>query len=149
MMPGPGRQLAVAHGAQVTAQGLLAHRHAIVVEQPLDQVNDPPAHHPMRGRDRALLDDRSQRPLMLGTKYRARTRCLAIQQAIRALGIEPQNPIPNRLQTNTTDPRRFVPRTAIVNHRQRQQPPNLVRVPAQSRLPPKTSPVKVVPKPNR
>ena len=149
MMPGPRRQLAVAHRTQVAAQGLLAHRHAVFVKQPLDQVDDPPAHHPMRGRDRASFDNLGQRPLVLGTKYRARARRLAVQQPIRALDIEPQNPVPNRLQTNAANPRRFVPCPTIVNYRQRQQPSNLVRVPAQSRQSSKASPVKIVPKPNR
>jgi len=55
------RQLAIAHGAQVAAQRLLADRHAIFVEQPLDQIDDPPANHAVRSRDRALLDNLGKR----------------------------------------------------------------------------------------
>jgi hypothetical protein len=35
MVPGPCRQFAIAHDAQISAQGLLADRHAKFVEQPL------------------------------------------------------------------------------------------------------------------
>ena len=61
MVPGSCRQFAIAHGAQVAAQRLLADRHTIFVEQPLDQIYDPPAHHTMRRRDRALLDNLGKR----------------------------------------------------------------------------------------
>ena len=40
---------------------------------------------------------------------------LAVQQTVGALGIEPQNPVPNRLQADAADPRRFVSRAAIAN----------------------------------
>ena len=43
---------------------------------------------------------------------------------------------------------RCMSRTTIVNHRQRQQPPNLVCVTAQTRQPSKTSPDKICPQNN-
>jgi hypothetical protein len=142
MMPRARRQLPVAHGAQVAAQRLLADRHTIFVEQPLDQIDDPPAHHAMRRRDGALFDDLGKRPLVLGTKHWAATGGFAVEQALGPAGIEAQHPVSDRLQTNTADLRRRLPRTTIVNHRQRQQPPNLVGVTAQTRQPAKTSPSK-------
>ena len=69
MMARPCCQFAIALGAQVAAQGLLADRHAKLVEQPLHQIDDPPANHAMRSRDRTLFDDLGQRPLMFGSKH--------------------------------------------------------------------------------
>ena len=79
MMAWTRRQLAIAHGAQLAAQRLLDDRHAIFVEQPLDQIYDPPAHHTMRRRDRALLDNLGKRPLMLWAKHWTGTGGFAIE----------------------------------------------------------------------
>ena len=46
------------------------------------------------------------------------------------MGVEPHNPVPNRLQPDAADPRRFGPGAAVVDLGQRQQPPTLTRVPA-------------------
>ena len=149
MVSGPCRQFAIAHGAQVAAQGLLADRHAIFAEQPLDQIDDPPANHPMRSRDRTLFDDSRQRLFVLSSEHRTRARCLAIEQPVGPARVEAQHPVPNRLQAHAADICRRVPRTTIVYHRQRQQPANLVRIPAQTRQPSKTSSVEIVPQNNR
>ena len=115
----------------------------------MDQIDDPPANHAMRSRDRTLFDDLGQRPLMLGSKHRTRARRLAVKQALGPAGVEAQNPVSDRLQTDTADLRRRLPRTTIVNHRKRQQPTNLVRIATQPGQPSKTGPVKIVSKPNR
>ena len=103
----------------------------------------------MTGRDRALLDNLGKCPFVLRSEHRARTGGLAVQQAVGSLSIEPQHPVPNRLQPDAADPRRFVSRAAIVNHRQRQQTSNLVRMPAQTRQPHNSRPVKITPQPYR
>src|SRR3546814_10534542 len=75
MMTGPRRQLAIAEPAQLTAQGLRADRDRELVPDPLRQIEQPPAHHAMRRRDRSVLDDLRQCPAVLLVKQwrRART----------------------------------------------------------------------------
>src|SRR3954451_12441988 len=51
------------------------------------------------------------------------SRGLAVDQAAGAVGVEPHNPVPNGLQPDATDPRRFGPGAAIVDLGYRQQPP--------------------------
>src|SRR5260370_22282838 len=55
MMPGARRQPAEPHGPQFPAQGLRADRHAKLLEHPLRQIDEPPAHHAMDRRDRTAL----------------------------------------------------------------------------------------------
>jgi len=50
------REFAIAHGAQLSAERLLGNRDAEFLEYPLRQINQPPAHHTLHGRDRATLD---------------------------------------------------------------------------------------------
>src|SRR6202165_200474 len=94
MMPGPGRQLAQLQGAQFAAQRLLTDRNAEFLEDPLRQVDQPPAHHAVNRRDRAALDDLQQRlPVRLG-EQRPCARALSIPQPPPPLGREGQPPGP-------------------------------------------------------
>ncbi len=77
------------------------------------------------------------------------TRRLAVKQALGPVGVEAEHPVPNRLQADAADLRRRAPRTTIIDYRQRQQSPNLVCVPAQSRQPSKTGPIEILPQHNR
>jgi hypothetical protein len=52
----PGRELAIAHGPQLPAQGLLGDGDAELLEDPLRQIDQPPAHHTVDRRDWAALD---------------------------------------------------------------------------------------------
>jgi hypothetical protein len=54
------RELAVAQRPHLPAQGLLGDRNPVLVPEPLDQINKPPAHHPVHGRNRATLNDAGQ-----------------------------------------------------------------------------------------
>ena len=56
MMTRPSREFAVAHGAQLSAERLLGDDDAELLEDPLRQIDEPPAHHAMDRRDRAPLD---------------------------------------------------------------------------------------------
>ena len=56
MMTRAGRELAIAHGAQLPAERLLGDRDAELLEYPLRQIDQPPAHHAMDRRDWAALD---------------------------------------------------------------------------------------------
>ena len=113
----------------------------------------------MDRRDRTALDV-SHKRLALGIiELGLLTGCLAINQRLRATGIEPHDPfvgetvhwtvslsfLPHYLQTHTADPRSITPTAAIVDLSKRQQPSALVRV---FRLPcqaPQCRPVKVHP----
>src|ERR1043165_4808657 len=57
MMARPGRQFTEPKGTQFTAQGLLAERNCKLVEDPLRQIDQSPAHHPVRRWDRPILDN--------------------------------------------------------------------------------------------
>ena len=54
----------------------------------------------------------------------------------------------DRLQADAANVRRCMPGVAIVNRRQRQQPPNLVRVTTQTPRLAKSNPLEIVLKPN-
>ncbi|AIT81852.1 hypothetical protein JI59_19905 (plasmid) [Novosphingobium pentaromativorans US6-1] len=83
--------------------------------EPLDQIDQAPAHNGMDGRDRAAFDNIDQCLALSIVKPRTGAGCLATKQAVRATGIEPQHPVPHNLKADTTDPRRRTPAPAIVN----------------------------------
>ena len=60
MMTRAGRELAIAHGAEFSAQRLLGDDDAEFLPNPLAKIDDPPSYDPVNGRDRTALDDRSQ-----------------------------------------------------------------------------------------
>jgi hypothetical protein len=60
-MAGASRKLAIAHLAQHAAQRLLGDDDAEFLENPLPEIDDPPAHDPMNRRDRPALDERRER----------------------------------------------------------------------------------------
>ena len=64
MMARAGGELAIAHGAQFPAQGLLGDGDAEFLPDPLAQIDQPPAHHAMNRRDRAALDHLRKRCAM-------------------------------------------------------------------------------------
>ena len=61
VMAGASRKLAIAHLAQHAAECLLGDDDAEFLENPLPEIDDPPAHDPMNRRDRPALDDRRER----------------------------------------------------------------------------------------
>ena len=128
MMPRAGRELAIAHRAQLAAERLLGDADPELLAHPLAQIDQPPAHHAVDRRDRPALDDRGQgRPLRV-VQARRLARRLAVDQAVRAVGIELQHPVAHGLQRHAADPRRLGPGGAVVDLRQRQQPPRLRRM---------------------
>jgi hypothetical protein len=56
MVARSGREFAVAHGPQLPAERLLGNRDAELLEDPLRQIDQSPAHHAVNRRDRATLD---------------------------------------------------------------------------------------------
>jgi hypothetical protein len=99
-MTRPGRELAKTHRPQLPAQSLLGHPDAVLLPQPLRQIDQAPAHHPVNGRDRSALDHAGEFLPLGVVELRRPSRRLAIDEASRPLGIEPQHPIADRLQPN-------------------------------------------------
>src|SRR5258708_25155871 len=125
MRAGRGRELAIPHGAQFAAQRLLGDDAANLLENPLAKIDDPPAHDPMNRRDRAALDDRGERRPMRVVKPGWLSRRLAVDQALRPLGVELHHPVANDLRAPPADLGRLGRRRACVNRRQSQKPPRL------------------------
>lgn len=116
------------HGPQIAAERLFADRDAMPLMHQLHQVTQPPTHHAMDRRDRAIVDRLQQ----LMSLHRVEPRCLpgrlAVQQPSRTVCVEPQNPITEGLQLNPAGFRSIASRAAIVDHRQCHQPPRLIGI---------------------
>src|ERR1700689_3800140 len=124
-MTGPSRELTISHGAQFPAQCLLGDDDAEFLEDPLAEVDDPPAHDAMHGRDRAALEYRGERGAVAPVRPRRLSGRLAINQPFRPMDVELDHPIANDLERHPADLRRLGPARAVVNRRQRQKPPGL------------------------
>src|SRR4051794_41668467 len=83
-----GRELAIVHGAQLPAQGLFGDRDPELLPEPLDEVDQTPAHHAVDGRDGPLLDNGLQGRAMRIGEFRGLAGRLAVDQALRPMGIE-------------------------------------------------------------
>ena len=121
MMARPGRQLAVAHFAQFTAQCLPRDGHPELLPDPLAQIEDPPTHDTVHGRNWPFLDHRRQRRTMRLIQAGRLAGRLAIDQAIRPGSIELYHPVADDLQRHATDPRRLGAACPVVDRRKRQE----------------------------
>ena len=119
------RELAIAERPHFAAQGLLGDGHAVLVPEPLDQIDQPPAHHPMHRWNGTGLDHLRQMPAMIIGEARGLARRLAVDQAFRPLSVELEHPVAHDLQRHPADPRRLRARASIVDRRQRKQPAGL------------------------
>src|SRR5256886_13913694 len=81
MVARSGREFAVAHGAQLPAERLLGDRDAEFLEDPLRQIDQPPAHHAMDRRDRATLDHAGDGLTLEVIELGRLTRRLAVQKS--------------------------------------------------------------------
>ena len=102
----------------------------------------------MNRRNRAALDDRGERRPMRVVKPGRLSRRLAVDQAIRPLGVELQHPVANDLERHPADPGRLRARRAFVNRRQSQKPPRLRAVLRSPRRLPHHLRIKISPKRN-
>ena len=143
MMARPGRQLPIARAPKLPAQRLLADRDCECVPNPLRQVDEAPAHHTVRGRDRPVLDDAHEGKALLGTEQRPRPTRLAIDQAIGAPGVEPHDPVADDLKADAADPCSFAAGPAVIDRGQCQQPPDLPGVLADARQPQQNGATKI------
>src|SRR5258707_13575626 len=128
MMPGAGRQFAQTHGAQLPAHRLLGDREPERLPSPLDQIGDAPANDAMDRRVRSALDDLEQGRALPCVEKRWLARRLASRKALRAMSIEPHDPIAHLWQTNATDRASARSRLPGANHRKRRQAANLARI---------------------
>src|ERR1700691_3671620 len=107
MVTATSRKLAITHGAQFAAQRLLGDDHAEFLVYPLTEIDDPPSRDTVNRRDWTALDDRRQRGTVLIAQPRRLSRSLAVEQTVRAMGVELQHPIPNDLKRHAADLRCF------------------------------------------
>jgi hypothetical protein len=96
-----------------------------------------------------LLDNLYERTALRIGKDPTLSTGLAIEQAVRAAGIEPDDPIANNLQRHTDDLGSLASAALVVNLGQRQQPPSLVGALRQSSQPTKRRPIEIIPQANR
>ena len=118
-------QLAVVHGAQLTAQRLLGNRDLVLLPQPLAPVDQPPAHDAMHRRHRPALDHRcDRRPVRIREPGRLARR-LAVDEAFGATGIQLQHPVPNDLQRHAADRGSLRAGCPVIDGSQGQKTPGL------------------------
>lgn len=115
--------------------------------EPLRQIDQTPARHPVDWRDRAALDGIDQCLALHIVQPRPGAGHLAIQKSIRAAGIEPDHPVPHDLKPDAADPSYRDYR--VVNLGQGQKAPRLVGTLRAPRQPLQRCPVKSIPQADR
>jgi len=144
MVARPGGEPHIAQLLELAADGGLVERHRELFVQPLHQVDQAPSHDTMDRRDRPALHRLDQRTPLRVIEDRPLARRLAIEQPIGTTGVEPQYPVSHDLQRHSADPGRLAPAAAIVDLRQRQQPPGLRRALRHPCQAPQRRPVEVL-----
>ena len=91
-------------------------------------MDDPPAHHAVDRRDRPAFERGGQRRAEPVIEPRRLTRRLAVDQAIRALGVELDDPVPNDLPGHAADLGGLRARGAGIDRGQGEQPAGLAGV---------------------
>jgi hypothetical protein len=124
-----GRELAIVHGPQLAAQRLLGDRDAELLPEPLDEIDQAPAHHAVDGRNGTLFDNRRQGLSVLIGEPRRGARRSAGEEAFRSPGVEAQHPIAHDLQRHTANLSRFSAGGPIIDRRQGQKAPGLIGIP--------------------
>jgi len=75
----------------------------LALPDPLHQIDQPPAHHPVDRRDRPALDDTHERLTLVIVQLGRVSRRLAADQPVRAAGVEPSTPSKADLRKNHLD----------------------------------------------
>jgi len=115
VMARASRELAVAQSAHLPTQRLLRDRDPVLVPEPLDQIDKPPAHYPVHRRNGTALDKgRQVRPMLLCQPGGLAQR-LAVDEPLRSLSIELEHPVPHNLQGHAPDPRRLGARGPLID----------------------------------
>ena len=92
------RRAAIAQGAQLTAQRLLGDRDPERLPEPLNQVHQPPAHHPMHRRNGARFDHVDQSLTMRLAQNGGLAQGLAVDQPRGPTRIELDHPVAHDLE---------------------------------------------------
>jgi hypothetical protein len=121
MMARPHRQLPIIQRAQFAAEDLLGDRHAIFVEHPLRQIDQPPAHDLIEPGDRTGLDLGDERAPLFVIELGGTPGGFVVRQPTRPLGVEPKHPIAKGLTPDPSQPGRVSPRAAVINRHKRQK----------------------------
>jgi hypothetical protein len=121
----PSRKLAIAHGPQLPAQGLLGNGDAEFLVDPLRQIDQPPAHHAVDGRNGTILDHPRNGLALDVVEPGGLSGRFAVPQTIGATRIEPHHPVPDDLKPYATDLCRRAARRTIIDRRKSQKPPDL------------------------
>ena len=125
MMARAGRQLAEAQRLQVPAHRGLTQGQAELVEEPLRQVLEPPAHDAMNGRNGPTGHDLRQGFALGVIELGPGARRLAVDQPVWAVGVEAQHPVAQGLQADAPDAGGLCARGAIIDLGHCQQPSRL------------------------
>jgi hypothetical protein len=128
IMARTGRELAIAQSPQLPAQGLLRDREAELLPEPLDQIDQAPAHHAVDGRNGTLVNEGLQGLSVLIVEPRRGPWRPASQEPLRSLGVEAQHPIPHDLQRHAANLSRLGARGPIIDRRQSQKAPGLIGI---------------------
>jgi hypothetical protein len=132
-MFGARGQLAVAQALQKTAKRCLTDSDTIFVINPTGQIDETPPNNAMDGGNGTTFNHPNQCLSLLGIQLGARSFRFPVQKPVRAMLIEPLNPIPNDLYGDISHLRRVHAPATVVYGRQRQQASNLLRIPASPR----------------
>jgi hypothetical protein len=143
-----GRELAEPHGAQLPAQGLFAQRDAKLLEDPLHEIDQPPAHDAMNGRYRPALDDAPQGVTMRLFELRCPSRDLAVDEPLRALGVELHHPVAHDLARHAAGLGSLGARAPVIDDGKGEQSARLGAVLGSARKPAQSGRVKIAAKRN-
>ncbi len=144
-----GRELAIAHGSQLMPEGLLADRQLELVPQPLGQVDDPPAHDTVSGRNRPRLDDLLQRAAVPVIEDRLRPRRLACRKPFRPIRVETHHPVPHDLPRHAANESRITSAATAQDRCNRQQTAHLRPILAAPGMRPNITSTQIIPKLDR
>jgi hypothetical protein len=124
-----GRELAIVHGPQLAAQRLFGDGEAELLPEPLDQIDQAPAHHAVDGRDGTLVNDGLQGLSVLIVEPRRGPWRSAGQEPLGSVGVKAQHPIPHDLQRHAADLSRFGAGDPIIDRRQSHKAASLIGIP--------------------
>src|SRR6202521_3981439 len=147
-MARPRRELAKTHVSQFPAERLLGDLEAKLLEQPPREIDQPPANDAMDGWDGAVLHRPPQHLALAVVENAGGARRLAVQETIRPLGVETDNPVTHDLHSDAADPRRVRARAAAVNLGQRQETPGLTGIVRLPRQTPQSRTIEIIPQQN-
>src|ERR1700726_3751780 len=127
MMARSRRELAKAHMPQLTAERRLGDRDPELLEEPLRQIDQPPAHAARQGGNRPIFHDLPQGLALALVEDARSARRFAGQETIRTFGVETDNPVAHDLHPDPArpppPPRRSVPHPAASRHRKSRPAP--------------------------